>query len=155
MTVSSVDGRKQITAVRLPGSLTLDGNLDDEAWRAAAPASGFVQADPREGEPASDVTEVRILFDDDYLYIGARCLDADHDGIVINEIRKDFLGREQDTFEVLLDTFGDRRNGFVFATNAEGAKSDTQIANEGREINTNWDAVWWVAAQKTADGWSA
>jgi hypothetical protein len=153
--LSSPDGRKQMTAARLTGTVTLDGDLSDEAWTAAAPATGFVQADPREGDAASEATEVRVLFDDEYLYIGAHCLDTDPSGIVINEIRKDFSGREQDTFEVLLDTFGDRRNGFVFATNAEGAKADTQIANEGRDVNINWDAVWWVAARKTADGWSA
>jgi hypothetical protein len=149
------DGRKQVLAIRLGGPLTLDGHLDEEAWRAAVPATDFIQAEPREGEPATDATEVRVLFDDEYLYIGVRCLDVDPAGIVINEIRKDFGGREQDGFEVLLDTFGDRRNGFVFATNAEGAKADTQIADEGREVNANWDAVWWVAARKTGDGWSA
>ena len=73
----------------------------------------------------------------------------------VNEIRKDFAGRDQDTFEVLLDTFNDRRNGFVFTTNAAGAKADTQIANEGRDVNPNWDAVWWVAARRTSEGWSA
>jgi hypothetical protein len=155
LTVPSPDGRKQITAVRLTGTLAVDGDLGDEAWAAAPAATGFVQADPVEGAPASEATEVRVLFDAEYLYIGARCLDADPSGIVINEIRKDFGGRDQDTFEVLLDTFGDRRNGFVFATNAEGAKADTQFANEGRDVNTNWDAVWWVAARKTAEGWSA
>ena len=77
-----------------------------------------------------------------------RCRDSDPSGIVVNEIRKDFAGRDQDTFEVLLDTFADRRNGFVFSTNAEGAKADTQIANEGRDVNPNWDAVWWVEARE-------
>ena len=155
VTVSSPGGRKQMTAVRLTRSIELDGDLGDEAWASAPPAIDFIQADPLEGQPATETTEVRVLFDDEYLYIGARCLDADPSGIVINEIRKDFGGRDQDTFEVLLDTFGDRRNGFVFATNAEGAKADTQIANEGRDVNINWDAVWWVAARKTAEGWSA
>ena len=56
---------------------------------------------------------------------------------------------------MLLDTFADRRNGFVFSTNAAGAKADTQMANEGRDVNTNWDAVWWVASRRTADGWTA
>ena len=65
------------------------------------------------------------------------------------------MPREQDAFEVLLDTFLDRRNGFVFSTNAAGARADTQIANEGRDVNTNWDAVWWVAGARTAEGWSA
>ncbi|MGQ0736763.1 MAG: DUF5916 domain-containing protein [Acidobacteriota bacterium] len=155
LTVSSSDGRRQATAVKRTGPITVDGALDEEAWAAAAPASGFVQADPREGEPATEATDVRILYDDDFLYIGAWCYDSDPTGIVINEIRKDFAGRDQDTFEVLLDTFADRRNGFVFSTNAEGAKSDAQIANEGRDVNPNWDAVWWVQARKGADGWTA
>jgi hypothetical protein len=76
-------------------------------------------------------------------------------GVVVNELRKDFAGRDQDTFEVLLDTFSDRRNGFVFTTNAAGAKADTQIASEGRDVNPNWDAVWWVESRRTADGWTA
>ncbi len=151
----SPDGRRQLTAVRLSGEVVLDGALDEQAWTAATPATDFVQADPREGEPASEATAVRVLYDDDFLYIGVRCHDGDPAGIVVNDIRKDFGGREQDTFEVLLDTFADRRNGFVFSTNAEGAKGDTQIANEGRDVNPNWDALWWVRAQRDAGGWTA
>jgi hypothetical protein len=115
----------------------------------------FIQADPLEGQPASEHTEVRIAYDADYLYIGAMMHDSDPDGIVVNELRKDFAGRDQDTFEVLLDTFSDRRNGFVFTTNSAGAKADTQMANEGRDVNPNWDAVWWVQSRRTDGGWSA
>lgn len=135
--VSSPDGRLQLTALAAPGAITIDGVLDEEVWGRAAPATGFIQADPLEGEPATELTEVRVAFDADYLYIAARCHDRDPSGIVVNEIRKDFVGRDQDIFEVLLDTFADRRNGFVFATNAAGAKSDTQVANEGRDVNPN------------------
>ncbi len=153
--VPSPDGRRQLTAIETKGPIIIDGALDEDVWRQAAVASGFIQADPREGEAATDVTEVRVAFDADYLYVGAFCHDASPDGIVVNEIRKDFPGRDQDTFEVLLDTFADRRNGFVFATNSKGAKADTQVANEGRDVNPNWDAVWWVAARQSADGWTA
>ena len=152
--VSSPDGRRQLTAFALNGPITIDGDLDEEVWRLADPATGFVQADPLEGQPATEATEVRVAFDADYLYIGAFCRDASPDGVVVNEIRKDFAGRDQDTFEVLLDTFADRRNGFVFTTNARGAKADTQVANEGRDVNPNWDAVWWVAAKQGPDGWT-
>ena len=155
LAVSSSDGRRQTTAIRVTAPITVDGVLDEDAWARAAPASGFVQADPREGEPATESTDVRVLYDDESLYVGVRCFDSDPAGIVINEIRKDFAGRDQDTFEVLLDTFADRRNGFVFATNPEGAKADTQIANEGRDVNPNWDAVWWVQARTDRQGWTA
>jgi hypothetical protein len=155
LTVTSADGRRQVTAVRTEGPITINGALDEAVWAKAMPATDFVQADPFERQPATEITEVRIAFDDDNLYIAAMCRDTEPDGIVVNDIHKDFTGRDQDTFEVLLDTFADRRNGFVFVTNAEGAKADTQIANEGRDVNPNWDAVWWVRARRTAEGWTA
>ncbi|HEX8030801.1 MAG TPA: RluA family pseudouridine synthase, partial [Vicinamibacterales bacterium] len=154
-TISSPDGRKQMQAIQATSPIIIDGALDEEVWTRAIPATGFIQSDPHEGQPATENTEVRIAFDADYLYIGALCRDSDPPGIVVNEIRKDFAGRDQDTFDVLLDTFADRRNGFVFSTNAAGAKADTQMANEGRDVNTNWDAVWWVQARRTAEGWTA
>ena len=155
VTISSPDGRRQMQAVQATSPIVIDGALDEDAWTRAVPATGFIQADPLEGQPATEITEVRIAYDADYLYIGALCRDSDPSGIVVNEIRKDFAGRDQDLFEVLLDTFADRRNGFVFSTNSRGAKADTQIANEGRDVNPNWDAVWWVESRQTADGWTA
>ena len=154
-TVSSPDGRKQMIAVQATSPVTIDGALDEEVWQRATPATDFIQADPLEGQPASEHTEVRVAYDADNLYIGATMHDTNPNGIVVNELRKDFTGRDQDTFDVLLDTFSDRRNGFVFTTNSEGAKADTQMANEGRDVNPNWDGVWWVQSRRTADGWTA
>ena len=144
-----------VTAVETRTPITLDGILDDEAWITAEPATDFVQAEPHEGQAATERTTVRLLFDRDALYVGVRCDDAMASALIVNDIRKDFTPGEQDTFEVLLDTFADRRNGFVFATNPAGARSDTQIANEGRDVNTSWDAVWSVATKVDANGWSA
>ncbi len=144
-----------VTAVETRLPITLDGVLDDEAWISAEPATDFVQAEPHEGQAATERTTVRLLFDRDALYVGVRCDDAMASALIVNDIRKDFTPGEQDTFELLLDTFADRRNGFVFATNPAGAKSDTQIANEGRDVNTSWDAVWSVATKVDANGWSA
>jgi hypothetical protein len=155
MQVPSPDGRRLVTALEVRAPITLDGALDEEVWQLATAADGFVQAEPHEGQPATERTDVRLAFDRDALYIGAICHDAAPEALIVNDIRKDFSAGEQDTFEVLLDTFADRRNGFVFVTNARGAKSDTQIANEGRDVNTSWDAVWTVATKITSDGWSA
>lgn len=151
----SADGRRTVGAVETRSPIILDGALDEDVWRAAVPAADFLQAEPHEGQPATELTEVRLAFDRDALYIGVVCHDTDPAGIIVNDIRKDFAAGEQDTFEVILDTFADRRNGFVFVTNAAGAKSDTQIANEGRDVNTSWDAVWTVATKRNAAGWSA
>ncbi|MGD9903095.1 MAG: DUF5916 domain-containing protein [Vicinamibacterales bacterium] len=155
LAVTTPDGRRSLTATRTDGPIVVDGRLDEPVWRTAPPADGFVQSDPFEGRPATEATEVRVAYDDDYLYIAAHCRDSDPAHIVVNDIHKDFTGAEQDSFEVLLDTFEDRRNGFVFATNAAGARADTQVANEGRDVNPNWDAVWWVAGRIGPDGWTA
>ena len=144
-----------VTAAETRAPIVLDGALDEAVWRSVEPAADFVQAEPHEGEPASEATEVRVAFDADALYIGVVCRDPSPEGPIVNDIRKDFTPGEQDSFEVILDTFADRRNGFVFAINAAGAKSDTQIANEGRDVNPSWDAVWSVATKITADGWTA
>jgi hypothetical protein len=155
LTVQSSDGRRTVQAVELRTPIVLDGVLNEEAWRDAEPTGEFVQAEPDEGQPSSEPTEVRIAYDREALYIAVDCRDRDPGSLIVNDIRKDFAIGEQDSFEVLLDTFADRRNGFVFITNPQGAKSDTQIANEGREVNTSWDAVWRVAARTQDDGWTA
>ena len=147
-------GRRELRAVRASGAVRIDGVLDDEAWSGAPTASGFVQAEPLSGQPASHATDVRVLFDADYLYVGAFLHDSDPGSAVVNDIRKDFVEEDQDDFEVLLDTFGDRRNGYVFSTNVEGARHDRQVALEGREVNRSWDAVWHVRTHRQADGWT-
>ena len=153
--LQSPDGRRSVGAVEAQAPITLDGALDEEVWRVAQPAADFVQAEPHEGQAATEQTEVRLAYDRDALYIGVVCHDATPAGVIVNDIRKDFAAGEQDSFEVILDTFADRRNGFVFVVNAAGAKSDTQIANEGRDVNTSWDGVWTVATRRDAGGWSA
>ncbi len=149
------DGRRLVTAVESKTPITLDGALDEAVWSGAEPAGAFIQAEPYEGQPATEATDVRLAFDRDALYIGVRCADVAGAGTIINDIRKDFTAGEQDSFEVILDTFADRRNGFVFVVNPVGAKSDTQISNEGRDVNTSWDAVWSVATRIDAAGWTA
>ncbi len=147
--------RLEAHAVSVTVAPRLDGVLDDDAWRQATPISSFVQSEPEEGKPASEATEVRIAYDARNLYIAAYMHDRDPSRIIVNDIRKDFREDDQDDFEVLLDTFGDHRNGYVFLTNPEGAKADRQVSNEGREVNASWDAVWDVRTRRVADGWIA
>lgn len=153
-TAAPATARLRLVAHETHSPIRIDGLLDEAAWRAAQPASGFVQSEPRTGEPASEQTEVRVLFDATTLYIGAYLHDREPGKLVVNDIKKDFREEEQDDFEVLLDTFHDRRNGYVFITNPEGARADRQVANEGREVNTSWDAVWTVKTRRLADGWT-
>ncbi len=100
----SPNGRLQVVAVRSTDPVRIDGSLDDEVWLLAQPVSGFLQSEPHEGEPATEITEVRVAYDDDNLYIAAYCRDRDPEGIVVNNIRKDFLTGNQETYRNLLST---------------------------------------------------
>ena len=146
---------RRMPATRAEGPVKIDGVLDEPVWRKAPVAKDFIQNEPAEGEPASEETEVRLLYDDDNLYIGVFARDRDPKGILVNELKKDFRTESTDSFEVVLDTFRDERNGFMFATNPMGAKWDAQMVNEGREINANWDGVWDVRTRIAEDGWYA
>src|SRR6185503_5552001 len=146
---------RTLAALRGRDPIRVDGLLDEEAWGRATVAKDFTQSEPREGQPATEPTEVMVAFDDQFLYIGARMRDSDPTSEIVNDIRKDFREDDQDDFEVIIDTFRDRRNGYIFIVNPEGGRVDRQIANEGREINSSWDAVWDVKTQRTPEGWSA
>jgi len=146
--------RRSIQAIPATPAPRIDGRLDDAVWQTTAPASGFVQAEPDEGQPASQRTEVWVAIDRSNLYVAAWLHDDGHSRPLINEIRRDFRGDTQDAFEVILDTFGDRRNGYVFSTNPAGAKADRQVTNEGREVNASWDAPWSVRTRIVPDGWT-
>jgi len=139
-------------AVETTAPIKVDGRLEEDVWRTARPLTGFTQAEPREGEPATERTEVWVAQDRASLYVAAYLHDSGEP--TVNDIRKDFDENSQDGFQVILDTFRDRRNGYVFMTNPGGARGDRQVANEGREINISWDAIWKVETQRVADGWT-
>ena len=146
---------RRLPAVRATGPLVLDGALDEAAWATAPMAQHFVQSDPREGQPATFDTEVRVLYDDDSLYFGVFAKDAEPSRIIVNDLKKDYNTEGSDGFRIILDTFHDERNGYQFVTNPAGAKWDAQVSNEGRETNANWDGIWEVATRITETGWMA
>jgi hypothetical protein len=151
-------------------SPVVDGRLDDAAWASAEPLAGFVQREPTEGRPVSERTEVRVVFDEEALYVGAWMYDRDPDGIVFGETRRDASLRNNDAFQVIFDTYLDRQNGFVFGTTPAGIQYDGQVVNEGQGggttggrqqrgsgggFNLNWDGSWEVRTSRNADGWYA
>ena len=144
----------QIRALYTDEEILIDGSLEEPVWDRAEVSTGFIQQEPRPGNPASEKTEVRILFDDNNLYIGVICLDSDgRRGVVINDLARDFDEREDDVFEVVIDTFNDNQNGFFFATNPGGAKFDAQVTNDGSSFNQDWDTIWHVQSRITEEGW--
>ena len=141
-------------AVRLDQPLTLDGNLDEPVYENVFPVNGFIQQEPNEGAPATEDTDLWVLFDERNVYIAARCWDSQADQIMANEMRRDNLGLYQnDNFAVVLDTFYDRRNAFVFHTNPLGGLMDAQLIDENL-FNLDWDGVWDVRTKRFEKGWT-
>ena len=150
------DPEKKITAVHIQSPILIDGNLDEPEWSLAQPATDFVQQEPLMGEPSTERTEVRILYDDENLYLGVYCFDsAGSEGITITDISRDYRPRDTDTFTMVFDTFNDKRNSFIFGTNAGGAKRDGQTAGDSERRNYDWDTVWYVETKITEQGWQA
>jgi len=146
--------RPEMRAVRRSGEIVHDGLLDESAWADAPPATRFVQSFPDEGMPATQDTEVRILFDAERLYIGARMHETEPDGIISRGLRRDFASIQDDVFGVALDTFLDRRNAFYFFINPNGAIRDSQAFDNSRISGTEWDGVIDVRAARFDGGWS-
>ena len=147
--------RKVVTAVFAESKITIDGELSEPAWQTAQPATDFIQRDPTEGVPASERTEARILYDKENLYIGVYCYDRMPERIMIRDITKDFVVNQQDFFGLILDTFNDDRSGFSMGTTPRGGQQDLQILDETKDVNHNWDGVWYVEARIEKDGWTA
>ena len=154
-----------LRAVRTPAPPRVDGVLDDAAWREAPLASGFRQREPREGEPASEATEVRVVYDEDTLFVGILARDREPGAIIGRVLERDkvmtqgldnaakFAG--DDVVAFTLDPFHDHRNAFFFATNPNGAEFDALVTDESPTLNVDWRAVWRVAARRVPEGWSA
>lgn len=144
-----------VAAVRVTNQLKLDGYLDDDAWKQANTVFNFTQRELHEGKPATERTEVRIVYDDRALYIGVSCYDSEPHGIVANAMNRDFDIDVEDNFEVILDTYHDKRNGFLFVVNPNGARFDALVTDEGQSVNTNWNGLWDARTVITQEGWFA
>jgi hypothetical protein len=136
-------------------AITVDGEFKEAAWNLAKPITDFLQKDPREGEPASESTEVRILYSNRSIYFAIHCKDAAPSSIRATELRRDNEFNNDDAFSLVLDTFHDRRNAFLFRVNPLGTQYDALLTDEGRINDVNWDEKWSSAARITADGWVA
>ena len=149
-------GEKNLTAVYISSPMVIDGNLDETEWSLARPARDFTQREPRDGGPATERTEVRLLYDDENLYVGVYCFDsAGKEGLIVPDVRRDYRPDQGDHFAMVLDTFDDNRNGFVFATNPRGAVRDGQAGGDGMVHNFDWNAIWYVRSKITELGWQA
>jgi hypothetical protein len=151
---SPLASRPVSAASRVTDAPMIDGALDERVWQDVTPLTRFVQAEPFEGQPASENTEVRILYDDEAIYVGVVLHDRDPLLIVTTDTRRDAELDEMDSFVMIFDTFRDRQNGFVFGTNAAGIQYDAQVRDQGEEEDS-WDGSWDVRTSTNAANWVA
>jgi hypothetical protein len=151
------NARLRILAASTQERMRIDGHLDEASWQGAQVAAGFVQIEPRQGEPATHPSEVRVLYDAEYVYIGAVLHDPrGADGVRVPDFRRDFDADQSDLFGIQFDTFLDGRNATGFLTNPFGVQRDLQsLDDQGRLTDLNWDAPWRVSTQATDSGWVA
>ena len=142
-----------VLARRASAPPTIDGHLTDESWQLATPARGLTQRDPLEGEPATEETEIRVLFDDAAIYVAARMFDKDP-GLISRRLSKRDDDADADRISIYLDPMHDHLTGAVFRVSASGVQDDSVLYNDTWSDGA-WDAVWHSAVSADDQGWSA
>ena len=148
--------RPVVSAARASGPIQIDGRLDESAWAAARPSTDFTQVDPEEGQPVSEGTEARVLFDEGAIYIGVRL----HDRQPVSERlgRRDMDLLDSDWLGVVIDSYHDHRTAFSFDLNPAGVQRDavkSMGAGGQEQDDLSWDPVWEARATKDEGGWTA
>jgi hypothetical protein len=144
-----------VRAAGATGAIVVDGRLDDPGWQAVEPATGFTQSEPQEGKPATQKTEVRFLFDDDALYVGARMYDdMGARGVRSRLLRRDASSDAADQLSITFDTFHDHLGRTSLTINPAGVKGDA-YGPGGSYADPSWDPVWEAVTRVDSLGWSA
>jgi Domain of unknown function (DUF5916)/Carbohydrate family 9 binding domain-like len=145
--------KKQYIATQITVPPVINGVLDDEAWQSGTWAGGFTQNQPYNGQPESQKTEFKILFDENNLYVAIRSYDTSPDSIVNRLTRRDEA--DGDLVGIIIDSFHDLRTGFLFGVSSAGVKYDQMFTNDGQNQDASWDPNWWVETSVNKDGWVA
>ncbi|MEM9325278.1 MAG: DUF5916 domain-containing protein [Bacteroidota bacterium] len=144
-----------VEAFRVTADINVDGRLDESDWARGKAVSDFFRQEPRQGGPIRYNTEVKFLFDDKYLYVGAWCRDSvGIKGIRVQDLRRDFSWGENDIFGVALDPQNLKQYAQVFQTTPYGNQRDLQAFN-GNSLDTGWNTLWRVRTQRSEDGYTA
>lgn len=145
----------EIQAVRVSHPINIDGKLDEVGWLGASPITSFIQKDPTQGDTASMPTEARILFDEEYLYVGAICkLPNGKADIRTQNMQRDFSYFQNDMFGISIDGFLDKRNAMAFQTNPHGTQREILVM-DAEIFNREWSGLWKVRTQMLDSAWIA
>jgi hypothetical protein len=156
-------GRPEIRAYRLADgeSIVVDGAPDEALWQKAVPATNFLQRDPNNGTPATERTEVRVVFDGDRIIFGVTCFDSEPGELLGNQMQRDQSFEADDRFMFTIDPFLNGRTGYFFEINPSGAMGDGLISSPtgggdfGGQMEKSWDGIWVARVRRTSAGWTA
>lgn len=150
----SVQQRRTMVALRMDEAerIELDGRLDEPAWTRAIPAANFIQQDPDNGKPATEPTEVRILFSQDALYMGVICFDSEPDRWLGYQRRRDEFLQSDDRLMWNIDTYNNQQSGYFFEMNPSGLMGDA-LRGAGFQ-NRQWDGIWNAKVVRSPIGWT-
>ncbi len=136
-------------------NIKIDGILNESSWQLAKPLTTFIQREPQEGKPISEPTKVVILFNKHNLYLGLWAYDSLPNKIIAKDMARDGRWGSSDNFEIVISTFNDNRNAYLFVVNPNGARGDALITDEGNGWNEDWNGVWDVSVHRSDSGWFA
>jgi len=136
-------------------AITIDGRLSEAVWSNVQPVTGFTQLEPEAGAPSSQITFVRIMYDDNMIYFGFDCRDTDPSRISSKITNRDGAMVSDDAVGIMLDTFNDGSNAYLFMINSLGTQQDERWADNGRTRDLKWDANWISSGKVNGDGWTA
>ncbi|MDA3860477.1 MAG: DUF5916 domain-containing protein [Melioribacteraceae bacterium] len=141
--------------IKVNESIEIDGYLNENIWQNSTKINNFTQRELDEGKPASELTQFAVAYSEKSLFIAVWCYDPNPDQIVAKQLKRDFDYDTDDNVKITIDTYHDKRNGYLFAINPNGARSDAALSNNGRSKNEDWNGIWDYTAIITDDGWFA
>ena len=143
----------RVSLVRTEIAPQIDGILDEPVWEAAALIDDLTQVEPIEGAAPSQRTEVRILYDSDFIYFGIRCFDTEPDKIIAKQLQRDVDLEPDDRILIVLDPYFDHRNGYFFVVNPLGVRRESLIENNS-SVRDDWDGIWYAKSRIDEQGWT-
>ena len=152
--VNAQTEKRSVFVKKIDQEILLDGILDEVVWGLADSASDFWQLFPTDSLKAQDITEVKLLYNDTHIYIGATAKSSVGGDFIVSSLRRDYSARSNDNVTVLFDTFRDGQNAFLFGVNAYGVQREGLVSERGASINgfnLTWDIKWQSASKKYDD----
>ncbi|HRI34719.1 MAG TPA: DUF5916 domain-containing protein, partial [Saprospiraceae bacterium] len=147
-------GQEVYRPIRISDEIQFDGRLDEDIWKQVTPLTDFMQTTPTPGAPPTEKTEVRMVYNNFYLYVGFRCYDSFPSQLVRFLMNRDFELGKDDGISVQLDTYHDKSNAVLFVSNSLNGRFDSEVTNNGNSMNNDYNNFWDVISKIDSLGYT-